>query len=230
MLLPGLVVKKVGMTRMIDTEGRMVPVTLVQVDTQRVTKILTPERDGYHAIQVGYYEKPEFRMNKPDLTRLRKSNIKECFSRTREFRVEKPLEGVELGTQLNVNGLEGVFAVDVQGVTKGRGFQGAIKRWNSARGRMSHGSMYHRRTGSIGSNSWPARVFKNKHMPGHMGDVNITVQNLQIMDIDKEANVIALKGSVPGHFNGYLVISPSIKPPKIRAAQPSAEGEEKAAE
>jgi large subunit ribosomal protein L3 len=211
MNLPGLIVRKVGMTRMVDAEGRMVPVTLVEATNQKITKILTPERDGYHAIQIGYFEKKESRLNKPDIHRLRKNAIAENFARFKEMRLEQPLEGAELGKALSVESLQNVKAVDVTGLNKGRGFQGAIKRHGSAIGRMTHGSMYHRRTGSIGSNTWPARVFKNKKMPGHMGTETTTIQNLSIMDVDATSNVIALKGSLPGHNNSYLVIRPSIK-------------------
>jgi large subunit ribosomal protein L3 len=199
------------MTRMIDSEGRMVPVTLVQADKQKVTKIMTQDKDGYFAVQVGYYEKPERMLSKADLTRLRKTSINENFSRFKEIRLEKALDGVELGSDLSVASFQDIKAVDITGDNKGRGFQGAIKRHGSAIGRMTHGSMYHRRTGSLGSNTSPGRVFKNKKMPGHMGTETTTIQNLTVMDVDTEANVIALKGSVPGWKNTYLVLRPSIK-------------------
>jgi len=211
MVIPGLVVKKVGMTRMVDSEGRMIPVTLVQADNQKITKVLTPERDGYHGIQVGFYLKPEHRLNKPDVHRLRKTQIDENYSKFREFRLEAPSEELKLGAPLTVSGFEKVGAVDATGITKGRGFQGAIKRHGSARGRMSHGSCYHRRTGSLGNRSTPGRVFKNKKIPGHMGVDARTIQNLKVVDVDVQNNVIALKGSVPGHRDGYLILKPSQK-------------------
>jgi large subunit ribosomal protein L3 len=214
---PGLVVKKVGMSRMVDVQGNMIAVTLLQVDNQKVTKILTPERDGYHGIQVGYYTKPEFRLSKADVGRLRKVKVEDNFCLFREFRLEQPIEGLEVGHPLTMTGLEKVTAVDVVGITKGRGFQGAIKKHGSKIGRMTHGSMYHRRTGSLGSNTTPARVIKNKKMPGHLGTDQRTVQNLKVVDIDTKNNVIALRGSVPGYSEGYLVIKPSIKAKPVKA-------------
>lgn len=196
---------------MIDGEGRMIPVTLVKADEQKVTKILTPERDGYHALQVGYYGKPEFRLNKPDLHRLRKAGLNDSFARAREFRLTEAPEGFEIGNELNVSLFADVGAVDVTGIVKGRGFQGAPKRFNSRTGRRTHGSRFHRRPGSLGQNTTPGRVFKNKKMPGHMGSNSITIQNLKVVDVDNETNVIALKGSIPGHRDGYLVLRPSVK-------------------
>jgi len=211
MQLPGLIVKKVGMTRMVDGEGRMIPVTLVQADDQKITKILTPERDGYHGFQVGFYAKPEFRLKKPDIHRLRKVKIEDNYSRFREFRLEGAPDGVELGTALKVEGFSEIPSVDVTGLTKGRGFQGTTKRYNTHVGRRTHGSRYQRRGGSLGQCTTPGRVYKNKRMPGHMGVTNTTVQNLKILEVDHESNVIALKGSIPGHNDGYLVIRPSVK-------------------
>lgn len=211
MQIPGLIVKKVGMTRMVDSEGRMVPVTLLQADSQKVTKVLTADKDGYFGVQLGFFEKAEHRLGRADVHRLRKSNIPNNFSRFKEIRLEKALEGIELGASLTVASFQDVKAVDITGDCKGRGFQGAIKRHGSKIGRMTHGSMYHRRTGSLGSNTTPGRVFKNKKMPGHMGTETTTIQNLKIMDVDTEANVIALRGSVPGNNNSYLVLRPSIK-------------------
>lgn len=212
----GLIARKVGMTRIVDSEGQMVPVTLVQIEDQKITKILTPERDGYHGVQIGYLEKTEKHLNRPDIARLRKANVETNFCRFKEFRVEAPLEGAELGTSMDLNALEGVTAVDVTGITKGRGFAGALPRWNHARGRMSHGSRFHRRPGSLGMRSTPGRVFKGKHMPGHMGDVQRTIQNLKVMDIDTDKGLVALKGAVPGHRDGYVVLRASIKAPEAK--------------
>lgn len=197
---------------MVDGEGRMVPVTLLQIDGQKVTKVCTKEREGYSAYQVGYYQKEERKLTKPDVARLRKVDVKESYSRFREVRLDGAApEDFKVGRALMAEDLEGVTAVDVTGLTKGRGFTGVIKRWNSARGRMTHGSQYHRRTGSIGSNTSPGRVIKNKKMPGHYGVERVTMLNLKVMDLDKNNNVIAIKGSVPGHENSYLVLRPSIK-------------------
>jgi len=212
MALPGLIAKKIGMTRMIDAEGQMIPVTLLQVGEQQITKVLSSERDGYDAVQVGYYPKPEHRLTKPDITRLRKAGVDKNFARFREIRAAQPVgEELAVGVGVSLGMFDGVVQVDVTGVTKGRGFQGAIKRWNSATGRRTHGSRFHRRPGSLGANTSPGRVFKNKKMPGHMGDAQRTIQNLRVVDIDQENNVIALKGSVPGHRDGFLIIRPSVK-------------------
>ena len=207
----GLIAKKVGMTRILDEAGQMIPVTLLKVENQKITKILTPDRDGYHGVQIGYYEKPEHRVNKPDLTRLRKASVDENYTRFKEFRLDQELEGVELGAVVDLGFLSEAKAVDVTGITKGHGFEGSITRWGHKTGRRTHGSHFHRRPGSLGQRTTPGRVFKNKGMPGHMGSVQRTVQNLKVVDIDPEANVIALKGSVPGHRNGYVIVKPSIK-------------------
>jgi large subunit ribosomal protein L3 len=217
MTTTGIIAKKIGMTRMVDGEGQLTAVTLLQVETQRVTKILTPERDGYHGIQVGYYTKAEKHLTKPDLTRLRKSSIQDNFTRFKEFRLEGA-PSIEIGHQFKAEVLEGVKAIDATGITKGRGFAGAHQRWNSAVGRMSHGSRFHRRPGSLGMRSTPGRTFKNRHQPGHMGHEQVTIQNLDVLDIDKENNVIAVRGSVPGHRDGFLILAPSIKVKTAKAA------------
>lgn len=207
----GLIARKVGMTRMIDENGEMIPVTLLQVEVQKVTKVITPEREGYHAVQVGYFTKSEKNLAKADVQRLRKVGVSENFARFREFRVAGPSESFELGKSLSVQLLEGVKAVDVTGLTKGRGYQGSVKRWGTTIGRMTHGSRFHRRPGSLGMNSSPARVFKNKKMPGQCGTEKMTVRNLVVVDIDVAQQLIALKGSVPGNRHGYLEIRPTNK-------------------
>ena len=206
----GLIVRKVGMTRMVDTDGKLIPVTLLRVEEQRVTKILSQEQNGYEAYQVGYFKKSEKNLTKADLNRLRKENIQENFARFREFRVPEEFS-VELGSVMTAEQFKEVSAIDVTGVTKGRGFQGAVKRWNASIGRMTHGSRFHRRPGSLGQCTTPGRVYKNKHQPGHMGVVARTVKNIQVMDVDTANNVIAVKGSVPGHRNGVLEIRPTNK-------------------
>jgi large subunit ribosomal protein L3 len=207
----GLIAQKIGMTRMLDADGQLIPVTLLKLEHQKVTKILSAERDGYVAYQVGYFAKAERKLAKPDVTRLRKSGIQDNYTSFKEFRLEKPVDGMSVGSTLDTSLFEGVTSVDVSGLTKGRGFSGAVKRWNTAVGRMTHGSMYHRRPGSLGMRTTPGRVFKGKHIPGHYGNEQVTIQNLDLVDIDKENNVIALKGSVPGHRHCFLVVKPSIK-------------------
>jgi len=211
MTVKGLVARKIGMSRMMDSDGQLVAVTLLQIEEQKVTKVLTSERDGYSAVQVGYFAKPERRLSKPDLSRLRKANVAENFARFKEFRTSEPVQGLETGAALGIKLLEGVGSVDVTGLTKGRGFTGSIKRWNLARGRMTHGSMYHRRPGSLGTRTTPGRVFKQKPQPGQYGDEQRTIQNLKVMDIDAATNVVALCGSVPGHKDNFVFLSPSVK-------------------
>ena len=211
MNVKALVAKKIGMTRMMDPEGHMVAVTLLQIEEQKITKILTPGRDGYSAVQVGYFTKRDTRLTKADHARLRKVNVAENFARFKEFRSEKPVEGIEAGASLTAAILEGVKAVDVTGFTKGRGFTGSVKRWSVACGRMTHGSRFHRRPGSLGTRTTPGRVFKGKPQPGQYGDEQRTIQNLRLLDVDTKNNVIAVYGSVPGHQNNYLFVKPSIK-------------------
>lgn len=211
MTIHGLIAKKVGMTRVLDEEGQMIPVTLLKVEGQKVTKILTPERDGYHGIQVGFYEKVERKLNKADVARLRKVNVGENYTRFKEFRTEGPLDGVQIGSSISADVLQNVSSVDVTGVTKGHGFEGAITRWGHASGRRSHGSNFYRLPGSLGMRTTPGRVFKNKEVPGHMGVLQVTIQNLKVIDVDVDANVIALKGSVPGCRNGFVYLKPSVK-------------------
>jgi large subunit ribosomal protein L3 len=142
---------------------------------------------------------------------LRKAGISDNFTRFKELRLTAAIADLGVGGELKIEAFEGVKAVDCVGLTKGRGFQGAIKRHGSARGRMSHGSCYHRRTGSIGSNTSPARVWKLKKMPGHMGCEQVTIQNLKVMVVDKDQNIIAVRGSVPGFRDGYVLLKPSVK-------------------
>lgn len=211
MTTQGLIAKKIGMTRMVDQNGQMIAVTLLQVASQKVTKLLGDERDGYHGFQIGFAEKAEKNLTKPDVHRLRKVGIQENFSQFKEVRLEKPAEGIEVGSTFGAALLEGVAAVDVTGLTKGRGFSGSIKRWNTACGRMSHGSRFHRRPGSLGTRTTPGRVFKGKPQTGQYGHERVTIQNLRVVDVDTTNNTIALSGAVPGHRNGFLMVSPSVK-------------------
>lgn len=219
MTTAGLIAKKIGMTRMVNAEGQMTAVTLLQVTPQKVTKLLTADRDGYTGYQIGYFEKREKRLNKADIARLRKASVENNFTRFKEFRADALPDGMDIGAQLGVSVLEGVPAVDVTGITKGRGFTGTVVRWNTAVGRMTHGSRFHRRPGSLGMRATPGRVFKNRVNPGQYGVEQVTVQNLKVMDIDAENNVIAVQGSVPGHRDGYLAIYPSIKVKAPKAAK-----------
>lgn len=211
MIKQGLIAKKIGMTRVIDPDGRMVPVTLLQVEEQKVTKVLSVERDGYVGLQVGYCVKPERKINKPDLARLRKAGVEDNFTKFKEFRLSEMNEEIKVGKLFDAALLSGVNTVDITGITKGKGFEGVIRRYNYSTGRRTHGSHFHRRPGSLGQRTTPGRVYKNKNMPGHMGSVQRTIQNLKVLDVDVDANVIAVKGSVPGSKNSFVYVKPSIK-------------------
>lgn len=204
----GLVAKKVGMSRVVDAYGHFVAVTLLVIEKQAITKVLTMEKNGYCGYQVGYFQKAEKNLNRPDIFRLRKAGIETLYSKFCEFRL--PLEKVgEQGEQINdeitvgktldAADLEGVSFLNVSSHTKGRGFQGSVKRWNFRIAAMSHGSKYHRRTGSLGNCTTPGRVMPGKKLPGHYGDERRTLKNLEVIDLDKEKNLVAVKGGVPGN-------------------------------
>jgi len=205
----GLLGKKLGMTRLFDQPaGSMIPVTVIDVSGNTILQVKTPETDGYTAVQVGFDDQKEQRVNKPDLARFKKvGSAPKRF--VKEFRVPNgtplPAEHPGMGTFT-----EGQW-VDVIGTSIGKGFQGAVKRHGFGGLRMTHGSMMHRRTGAIGCRSTPGRVWKNQKMPGHMGDARATVQNLKVVAIRPEDGVILVSGPVPGAKGSYLTISPAKK-------------------
>ncbi|MBN8461010.1 MAG: 50S ribosomal protein L3 [Verrucomicrobia bacterium] len=205
----GLLGKKLGMTRLFDQQaGSMIPVTVIDVSGNTILQVKTPETDGYTAVQVGFDDQKEQRVNKPDLGRFKKaSSTPKRF--IKEFRLP---EGTTPPTEHP--GMEIFTAgqwVDVIGTTIGKGFQGAVKRHGFGGLRMTHGSMMHRRTGAIGCRSTPGRVWKNQKMPGHMGAVRATVQNLKVVAIRPEDGVILISGPVPGSKGSYLTIRPAKK-------------------
>ena len=205
----GLIGRKVGMTQIFDEEGKVIPVTAIEVGPCTVTQIKTVEQDGYTAVQLGFGEVKERKLNKPELGHLSKNKLAPK-KYLREFRLDS-VEGMKVGDELKAD----VFAVgdkvDVQGTSKGKGFQGVIKRHGQSRGPMGHGSMYHRRPGSMGSTSTPGRVFKGKKLPGHMGNTTVTIQNLKVVKVDTEKNAILVKGSVPGNKGVILKIKDAVK-------------------
>ncbi len=200
----GLLGKKIGMTRIFDKEaGSSIPVTVIDVSGNVLLQSKTVESDGYTAVQVGFDDQKEFRVNKPDLARFKKSGTAPK-RRVLEFRFEK---GAELPTEHPGLALfEAGQYVDVIGNTIGRGFQGAVKRHKFHGQPMAHGHMMHRRTGAIAAGSTPGRVWKNQKMPGHMGTTKSTMQNLKVIAIREEDGVILVSGSVPGHKGSYLTI------------------------
>ncbi|AHD07540.1 50S ribosomal protein L3 [Paenibacillus larvae] len=204
----GILGKKLGMTQVFTPEGLVVPVTVIQAGPCVVLQKKDSENDGYEAIQVGFEDKKEKRANKPEIGHAKKANTTPKRY-VQEFRGVQ-LSDYEVGQELKADLFaEGEF-VDVTGTSKGKGFQGVIKRHNQSRGPMSHGSRYHRGPGSMGSIA-ANRVFKGKNLPGHMGHETVTLQNLQVIKVDAERNVILVKGSIPGPKNSYVKVQSAVK-------------------
>ncbi len=201
--------KKIGMTQIFDEKGLVIPVTVIEAGPCTVTQVKTVETDGYNSIQLGFGEVKEKRMNKPLLGHFKKSKL-QPKKHLREFRTEL-VSDVNVGDEVKADVFEIGDKIDVQGITKGKGFQGVIKRHGQSRGPMGHGSMYHRRPGSMGTTSTPGRVFKGKKLPGHMGVETVTIQNLDVVRVDLDKNVILIKGSVPGVKGAILKIKKSVK-------------------
>ena len=205
----GIIGKKVGMTQIFDEVGNVIPVTVIETTPNTVVQIKTIEKDGYNAIQLGYGEIKDKHINKPEKGHFSKVNLTPK-KHLREFRVEN-IENYKVGDEVKADIFQAGEKIDVQGITKGKGFQGVIKRHGQHRGPMGHGSMYHRRPGSMGSTSTPGRVFKGKKLPGHMGRVTVTIQNLDVVKVDMDKNVILVKGSVPGAKGAILKVKSAVK-------------------
>ena len=206
-----LIGRKIGMTQVFNEKGAVIPVTVIEAGPCPVVQIKTVETDGYDAVQLGFGEVKESKLNKPYAGHFKKANVK-AVKYLREFRAcPKCLETVKVGDEIKVDTFSVGDRVDVQGITKGKGFQGVIKRHGQSRGPMAHGSMYHRRPGSMGPTSTPGRVFKGKKLPGHMGVETVTIQNLKVVSVDLDKNVILVKGSVPGNKGAILKIKNSVK-------------------
>lgn len=198
--------KKAGMTQLFDDKGNSIPVTVIDCGPLFVVQNKTVENDGYKAVKVGYGAVKN--ANRPHKGQFAKAGV-ETRKVLREFKSEADYT---LGQEIRVSDMFAVGdAVDISGVSKGKGFAGNIKRHGQSGGPESHGSMYHRRVGSMGPNTDPARVFKGKKLPGHMGAVNVTVQNLDVMMVDGERNIIVIKGAVPGPKGGLVEIKSSVK-------------------
>ena len=203
--------KKIGMTQIFDEKGRAIPVTVVEAGPCTVVQIKTKDSDGYEAVQLGFGEVKEKKLIRPIKGHFTKANITPK-KHLREFRLEEI--SCNVGDEIKVDIFNKGETVDVTGTTKGKGFQGVIKRHGQSRGPMGHGSMYHRRPGSMGSTSTPGRVYKGKNLPGHMGVETVTVQNLEIVKVDSDKNVLLIKGSVPGNKGAILKIRNSSKSTK----------------
>ena len=201
--------KKIGMTQIFNENGKLIPVTVVEAGPCVVVQKKTTEKDGYDAIQVGFEEIREKLVNKPVKGHYEKAGV--TLRRVlKEFRLDNAAE-YEVGQEIKADVFEAGEKVDVSGVSKGKGFQGGIRRWNQQRGPMTHGSKFKRAPGSMGACSDPSRTFKNKRMPGHMGAVNRTVLNLEVVKVIAEKNLILIKGGIPGPNKGKVVIRNTVK-------------------
>ena len=208
--MKGILGRKIGMTQVFTKSGKLIPVTVVEVEPNVVTQIKTVENDGYDAIQLGFDTKKEKNSTKANIGHAKKAE-------TAPKRFYKEIRGVNvsdytLGQELTVELFNEGEVVDVTGTTKGKGFQGVIKRHNQSRGPMGHGSQYHRGPGSMGTMR-PMRVFKGKKLPGQMGGLTVTIQNLEIVAVDKENNVLLVKGNVPGANKSLVIIKTAVKNP-----------------
>ncbi len=207
----GLVGRKCGMTRIFTEDGSSVPVTVVEVAPNKVTQVKTVDTDGYSAIQITQGAKKASRVNKASAGHFAKAGV-EAGLGLWEFRTEQSEEAFEIGQELTVSRFEAGQIVDVTGQSKGKGFQGGVKRWNFAMQDATHGnSISHRAPGSIGQCQTPGRVWKGKKMAGHMGAAQVTTQNLEVVRVDADTNVILIKGAVPGASGGEIILRPAVK-------------------
>ncbi len=198
----GILGKKLGMTQTFDETGRMWPVTVVEAGPCRVVQIKTKEKDGYEAAKIGFVEiKKEKKVSKPLLGIFKKAGMRP-YKILKEF----PMEGIKVGEMVTVEQFKKGDLISVTGISKGKGFQGVMKRHNYAGGPGSHGSMFNRAPGSIGASSYPSRVWKNKGLPGHMGSESVTVKNLKIVDVKADQNLLLVYGAVPGAKGTFLEI------------------------
>ncbi len=205
----GIIGKKIGMTQIFDEKGNVIPVTVIEAGPCVIAQVKTEETDGYNSIQLGFGDVKAKHINKPEAGHFAKSKISNK-KHLREFRLED-ISTYKVGDEIKADIFAKGEKVDIQGTSKGKGFQGVIKRHGQSRGPMGHGSMYHRRPGSMGACATPSRVFKGKKLPGHMGNVTVTIQNLDIICVDIDKNVILVKGSVPGAKGAILKIKSSVK-------------------
>lgn len=209
--MKGILGKKIGMTQIFTEEGIVVPVTVVEATPNVVTQIKTVEKDGYSAIQVGFEDAKEKSLNKPQKGHLAAANV--LKKHLKEFRVDS-VEEFTVGQEIKADLFAAGEIIDVTGISKGKGFQGPIKRHGQSRGPESHGSRYHRRPGSMGACSFPGRVFKNKKLAGHMGSVRVTVQNLEVVRVDADKNLILVKGAIPGAKGSVVTLKEAVKSSK----------------
>lgn len=203
----GLLGKKLGMTQVYDGGGRLVPVTVIEAGPCRVAQVKTRERHGYEAVQLTFGEVPERKLSKAELGHLKKQQV----PASRHLKEFKKLGDAQVGQVIKADLFQKGDWVDVEGVSKGKGFQGVMKRHNYRGGPETHGSMFHRAPGSIGASSYPSRVWKNKTLPGHMGSERVTVSRLKVMDARPDENLLFVSGAVPGATGGMVVVRKSKK-------------------
>lgn len=218
----GLLATKLGMTQLYNEHGRAVAVTVLHAGPCVVTQVKEPKRDGYRAIQVGFEPVKDKKVTKARLGHFKKAGAG-AFRYLREFRLPAPQAGVPdgeyaVGQQLTVELFKEGELIDITGTSIGKGFQGGVKRYHWKGGPATHGSMSHRAPGSIGSTTTPGRVFKGHHLPGHMGDDRVTIQNLRIMKIDSAEHLLVVQGSVPGPENRLITVRKSMKRPGVVTA------------
>lgn len=201
-MIKGILAKKIGMTRIFSEDAKAVPVTVLKAGPCYVVGVRTDEKDGYKAVILGFDEKPLKKMTKP-MQGIMKAEVGKGFKVMKEFETDEP---VEPGTKVDVSIFEEGEVVDITGTSKGKGFQGVIKRWGFSGGPRSHGSRFHRAPGSIGQHTEPAKIWKGKKMPGHMGAGTVTVKNLKVVDVDKDGNLLLVKGAVPGAPGSIVLV------------------------
>ena len=201
--------QKIGMTQIFDENGKVIPVTAIKAGPCSVVQVKTKENDGYEALQVGFIDTVEKKLNKPAKGHFDKS--KAGYKKVlREFRLDS-IEGMQVGDEIKADIFAAGEKIDVSGISKGKGYAGTIKRWGTHRGPMTHGSGYHRGPGSMGACSSPSRVYKGKRLPGHLGNEKVTVQNLDVVRVDMDNDLILIKGAVPGPKGGIVVIKNTVK-------------------
>ena len=202
--MKGIIGKKLGMTQIFHEDGGVVPVTVVQAGPCTVIQVKAPAKEKYGAVQLGFEERDQKRLKKPLLGHFEKAKVP-SFRYLREFRVVDPAP-FQVGQVITVEEFKVGDRVDVSGISKGKGFMGVVKRWGFRGGRATHGSMFHRAPGSIGASSYPSRVFRGHHLPGHMGAERTTVRGIMVVSVDPEKNLLVVQGAVPGPYGGLVTI------------------------
>ena len=207
----GILGKKLGMSQVFDTEGKVIPVTVIEAGPCTVIQRKTARTDGYDAVQIGFRQTKAGKVGKPMLGHFQKAG-KGAFSALPEIRVE-PAEPLDIGAEIKVDIFKEGDVVDVMGHSKGRGFTGVIKRWGFKGGRATHGSMFHRAPGSIGASAYPSRVVKNMKMAGQYGNERVTILNLRVVGVEPEKNLLLVRGAVPGAKNSLVFVRRAVKKP-----------------